>query len=1310
MKQLRFVPIPPGFARLLLLLLVPLLASAAATDKRDLALAQKALPVLRDECFACHSPDKKKGGLVLTSREAILRGGSEGPAAVPGKPEASKLVSLLVKEADPHMPPKKQLADAQIRSLRDWVKAGLPWSDDALSDEGPLPPPVSLAPLPAAYRPAGAVALSPDGRWLAAAQGGQLALHDLAATNAAPAETVPAHLDVIQSLAWSPDGKRLATAGFRRVSLWQTGPLRRQRDWTNGLIGRVTALAISPDGTRLAVGDGEAGRSGFVRMFAPDSGQRLASWRAHADSVLGLQFSADGQRLVTAGGDRLVRVWDAATRRELATLEGHTAQVLAVAFNTNATQVVSGGADKQLKVWDIATREKLVTLGNGSAPVTAVAWPPGTNAIFATTDAGQLLRYTNLKPHTGEQSSATADERHLATAPEVILGLSAAADGQRLAIARQDGWVQVFDGAGKELKKLPPVSEAEAGTGLIATQPTSPPTPLPSEREKGRTRSPAKARSQRSPEESALQRAQRSGLTFTRLSVEPQAVVLTPDSPRTRLVLTALGTDGFEYDVTELARFSPSRKAPFAVAAAGELTAQGTGEGSVRATFGKLSVEIPVSVPVSNPTGTAAAPLSFTRDVLPVLARAGCAAGACHAKADGQNGFKLSVFSYDPKHDYAEIVKDARGRRVFPAAPDESLLLRKPLGLVPHEGGKRFEAGSETHQLLHRWIAEGMAYAQTNEPALERIAVFPSERRYHHGAVQRLRLEAIYADGSVRDVTRLAAFESNDKELAQVDEEARVTVGQITGQGVIVARFMGLVSAARIVVPAERTLPAEQFAQLPRNNFLDELAYAQFQRLGLLPSDLCTDTEFLRRASLDTLGVLPTPEEARAVATASLPLDRAALIDRLLARPEFADYWANKWADLLRPNPDRVGVKSVLTLDEWLRASFRADKPYDQFVREILLTEGSNHRDGPAVVYRDRREPPELTTMFSQLFLGTRLECAKCHHHPNEKWSQDDFYQFAAFFGPVKQKGAGLSPPISAGRETFYFAPGGSVKHPVSAEEMVPKAPDGPVLKPEAGADPRAALADWLTATNNPFFARAAVNRVWATFFGRGLVEPVDDFRVSNPCVNDPLLDALAADFAAHGYRLKHLVRTILSSRLYQLSSTPNETNLGDTKNFSRAYRRRLPAEVLLDAVNDATGVPDTFAATAPGTRAMQTWSYKIDSPFMDAFSRPNPSSDPPCERDRHMSVVQSLHLMNAQNLQAKLSQAGSRVQQLVAGPMPPPELATELYLVTLGRLPRPEELQVAVAAFAAPEATRKTAAEDVFWALLNSPEFVFNH
>ena len=411
-------------------------------------------------------------------------------------------------------------------------------------------------------------------------------------------------------------------------------------------------------------------------------------------------------------------------------------------------------------------------------------------------------------------------------------------------------------------------------------------------------------------------------------------------------------------------------------------------------------------------------------------------------------------------------------------------------------------------------------------------------------------------------MTALAGFVSNDKEMARVTDDGIVSIGKVSGEAVIVARYMGLVCDSRISVPADRLLPESKYAQLPVNNFIDEIAYAQFKRLGLFPSEPCADSEFLRRASLDVIGALPSPDEARAFLVDTAPDKRAKLIDRLLAHPFYADFWANKWADLLRPNSDRVGVKSVYVLDQWLREKFRANEPYDQFVRAIVLAEGNTHRDGPTVIYRDRREPADLTTMFSQLFLGVRLDCAKCHHHPNEKWSQDDFYQMAAFFGPLKQKGAGISTPISGGNETFYFGGVRMVRHPVTGELLEPKAPDGPLVKTPVTVDPRRALADWMTDPKNPFFSRAIANRIWAAFFGRGIVDPVDDFRISNPPSNPALLDALAQEVVKEKFDLKALMRTILRSHLYQLSSVPNEFNKADTRNYSRSYRRRLPAEV----------------------------------------------------------------------------------------------------------------------------------------------------
>ncbi|HEU0040187.1 MAG TPA: DUF1549 and DUF1553 domain-containing protein, partial [Verrucomicrobiae bacterium] len=601
-------------------------------------------------------------------------------------------------------------------------------------------------------------------------------------------------------------------------------------------------------------------------------------------------------------------------------------------------------------------------------------------------------------------------------------------------------------------------------------------------------------------------------------------------------------------------------------------------------------------------------------------------------------------------------------------------------------------------------------YQRTNEPSLVGLRVTPATGTYRHGAKVSLTATSRYADNSERDVTALTEFVSQDKELVTVGEAGLMRVGTNNGESVVVARFMGQVDAARVTVPARVLLPKDRYAGLPVANFIDPLAYTHFQKLGLFPSAKTTDAEFLRRSTLDTIGRLPTVAEARAFLADPSVDKRKRWVEQLLADPAWADYWANKWADLLRPNPDRVGVKSVYLLDQWLRAVFRENLRYDEFARALLTVEGSNHHDGPAVVYRDRREPADLTTIFSQVLLGVRMECAKCHHHPNERWSQDDFYQFAAFFGPVKQKGAGLSPPISAGAETFYFAPGGKVQHPVTEAVLAPRAPDGPKVESKEKDDPRLALAAWLTDPANPYFARAAVNRIWGSYFGRGFVEPVDDFRVSNPAVNEPLLNALAADFTRHGYDLKHVMRTILNSELYQLSSAPNETNLADTKNFSRSARRRLPAEVMLDAVCDVTGVPDEFDGCPPGSRAIQTWTFKIPSHFLDAFGRPNASTDAPCERDLRTSVVQSLHLMNSQALQAKLANPQGRAHRLARSEKTPAEIVTELYLAAFARPPTAEELSAAGAAFGTEAKARQAATEDVLWVLLNSPEFVFNH
>lgn len=704
-------------------------------------------------------------------------------------------------------------------------------------------------------------------------------------------------------------------------------------------------------------------------------------------------------------------------------------------------------------------------------------------------------------------------------------------------------------------------------------------------------------------------------------------------------------------------------------------------------------------------------PVSFRNDILPILNRAGCSSGSCHAKADGQNGFALSVFSYDPWSDYREIVHNARGRRIFPAAPEHSLLLLKATNEISHEGEKRIEVDSEFYETIRRWIGQGAPWEIPEEPSLEGITVSPEEATYEKGESRAIKVTATYSNGETRDVTGLTEFQSNEEAFASVDHHGVIRAGSVPGEGVIIARYVDKVAGTRVVIPSDVTLPASAYAALPVNNEIDRLAYRRFEKLGLLPSETCSDSEFIRRATLDTLGRLPTPEVVKAFLADSSEDKRSRYIDELLSesnRSAYADFWATKWGDLLRPNTQRVGTKPVYLLDHWIRDQFRRNRPWDDMVRELLTASGSSHQYGPVAVFRDKREPADMTEFVSQLFLGVRLNCARCHHHPSEKWGQDDYFAMAAFFGSMKRKGQGISPPISGESEFWWFQPGGTVKHPVTEATMIPKAPAGPEFPGiEKDQDPREVFAEWLTDPENPFFARAMVNRVWGELFGRGIVHPVDDFRDSNPPVNEAMIDWLADDFASHGFDQKHLLRTLLNSRLYQQSSEPNETNVGDLKNFSRSYRRRLPAEVLLDSLSGILRLPEKFQGLVQGSPAMQQWNHKMPNEFLDAFGRPDSSAAPPCEREMTGSVVQALHLMNARGLQKKLS--GSPWLKELSGKKVP-DAVEELYLALFSRLPDEKERAVTADYIGREEAKAEEAIEDLFWSLVNSPEFVLNH
>lgn len=704
----------------------------------------------------------------------------------------------------------------------------------------------------------------------------------------------------------------------------------------------------------------------------------------------------------------------------------------------------------------------------------------------------------------------------------------------------------------------------------------------------------------------------------------------------------------------------------------------------------------------------APATVDFQNDLQPIFTRLGCNSGPCHGKARGQGGFQLSLLGFDPQQDFDAIVKEGRGRRIFPAAPETSLLLAKPAGVVPHGGGRRLEAGGPEYQTMLKWIQQGMPREAPNAPTLESITVSPSSIVAVPKQTQALVVTARFSDGTDRDVTRLTAFQSNEAPIAAVDEHGLVTAGEITGSAAIMARFMGQIAVCDVLIPRTEAVDKQVYAELPRHSFIDDLVWQNLQRLNIIPSAVCDDHTFLRRATTDICGRIPTVEEVTTFLADNAADKRARLVDRLLLEPDFADHWSNKWVDLLRPNPYHVGIKATFNYDHWIRQSFHERKPWDQFVRELLTAKGSTFHNGAVTMFRDRREPEELTTLVSQLFVGVRLECTKCHHHPFEVWGQDDFYSFAAYFSKIGRKGTGISAPISGSEEFVFAGRSGSVSHPVTGEIMTPRPLFGESPAIAGQEDLREELAAWVTSPQNHLFAEVMVNRVWADLMNRGFVEPVDDMRATNPPTNGPLLKALGEYFRDSGFSLTELVRKIANSHVYQLSSLPNETNVSDTRNYSRHYRHRLRAEVLLDAVTQVTGIEPEFKAMPPNSSARQLWTVRSESLFLDTFGRPDPNQNPPCERTTDSTVVQSLHLMNSEDIFRNIASEQGKTRALANSELSAAEISLELYRRIFNREPTADETALVTELLAAEGAIRQQVIEDITWAMVNSAEFVF--
>ena len=778
-------------------------------------------------------------------------------------------------------------------------------------------------------------------------------------------------------------------------------------------------------------------------------------------------------------------------------------------------------------------------------------------------------------------------------------------------------------------------------------------------------------------------------------------LVLRGRDARAQLLVGGSTGDGPEQDIT--------RSVAYSAAPSGLIDV--TADGLVKPIDSGLSV-----ISISLPNGAATQlevevtefdelpAINFPNQIIPIFTKYGCNGGGCHGKAAGQNGFKLSLLGFEPKEDYEHLVVESRGRRLFPAAPERSLLLTKAINETPHGGGQRIEKDSHEYRLLVRWVAQGMPYGSDKDPVLTSISVLPAARLMAKQASQQLAVVATYSDGSTEDITRTVQYESNNTDMATVSPTGLVTASQGAGDVAIMARYQGRVSVFRASMPQG----AQMDAWPEPVNFVDEPVIAKLKTLGIPMSAVCSDSEFLRRVTLDICGRLPTLDEARNFLDSDLANKRLQLIDHLLDSSDYAENFALKWSTILRNRRPTAGHQlSSFGFHDWIRQSLEMNKPYDQFVRELLTASGSPHSNPPVAWYREVATLEARTEDAAQLFLGQRLQCARCHHHPFEKWAQDDYYRFAAFFSLVSQK------PGTTPEQPVFVSKSGQPRanNPKNGSSLQPAGLDAPPLADDLAVDPRVALADWMTAADNPFFARVYVNRMWKHFLARALVEPEDDMRVTNPASNEELIDALAKHFVAAKYDMKDLIRSICSSRVYQSTSDVNEHNASDHTAYSRYYPKRLTAEVLLDALDRVTGTSTPFQGMPSGTRAVSLPDSGFNSYFLTVFGRPESTTACECERVQSANLAQSLHLLNSKEVQAKLADDKGRAATLAADmTRTHAQKVEEIYLLAMTRRPTPSETETAVAYLDKRQANLRAAYEDLIWAVINSKEFLFNH
>ena len=803
------------------------------------------------------------------------------------------------------------------------------------------------------------------------------------------------------------------------------------------------------------------------------------------------------------------------------------------------------------------------------------------------------------------------------------------------------------------------------------------------------------------------------------IAINPPKVALTGADDATQLVVTGTLNDGRLVDLTADATYTVSDGKLAAALAGGRIVPRANGSSEVVATFGGKTARVPLGVKSLGEN----LPLNFTNQVVPIFTKLGCNSGGCHGKLAGQNGFRLSLLGFEPDLDFMTLVKESRGRRLFPANPDASLFLMKATGRAPHGGGKKMDPDSDEYKLVRRWIAAGMPWGDEKDPKVTKISVYPEHRVLSRQSKQQFAVYAHYTDGTVEDITRRAQYESNDPEIATVEERGLVHTLGMSGEAAVMARYQGMVAVFRATVPLGVKTPDWTFAE---KTVVDRFTAKKWKELGLVPSELCSDEQFIRRVYIDVTGSLPTPKDVLAFTADADSAKRDKLVDKLLDSPEYAFYFANKWADILRVKRRQQADRApgTFAFHEWIREQVAADTPYSDFARAIIASSGDERKSPPTVWYKEVEKAEQFVDDVSQVFLGQRLACAQCHHHPYEKWSQDDYWGLAAFYGRIGRKEVRL-PNTDPNRQdnrvqTIYIRTTGSVQNKRTQKPAEPKPLDADPMVVSTDDDPRQKLVDWMVDPKNPFFAKTVANRYWAHFFGRGIVDPLDDMRITNPPSNPELLDALAKNLVDNKYSLKALVKTICKSRTYQLSSAPNDFNKHDKQTYARYYPKRLQAEVLLDALCQVTDSPSRFNGlpadkNAPN-RAIMLPDESFQSYFLDVNGRPQRISACECERVSEANLAAVLHMLNSDEVEGKIKRGGGRADALTKADdkRPDEEKVTDLFLWVFARKPTKDDLDGAIEHIKKLEAKggaagKKTAYENILWALVNTKEFWFN-